>query len=248
MSEEMSTGSTDGESEGAAVPERFVLDPDERRVIGTLIEKGLTNPTTYPLTTSALASGCNQKSNRDPITRYGEEELQGICQRLMDRELVTRFRPGETGRVERFRQEMGRNFELRGVELAVIAELLLRGPQAVGELRQRASRMREVASLEDLRVILDKLAQHEPPFVTRLSPEGAVRGVRYTHAAYSAEDLAAVLEAESAGATIGGGAPRASTAAPRSSELEELKARITNLEDRLSRLEAALGADGSDPA
>lgn len=237
------SGATSDESSGA--PKRLVLSADERRVLGTLIEKGLTNPTSYPLSTSALVSGCNQKSNRDPITRYGEEEVEAICQGLMEKGLVTRFRPGEGGRVQRYRQEMGRNHELRGVELAVVGELLLRGPQAVGELRQRASRMREIATLEDLRVILDKLAHHRPTLVTRLSPDGAVRGVRYTHAAYNDHELAAVLTAEASGASSVAAMPRAaspaSAAAP--GEMDALKARVDALEDRLARLEAALGGE-----
>ena len=228
-----------GEPTADAAVDRLILDSEERRVIGTLIEKGLTSPQSYPLSANALLTGCNQKSNRDPITHFSLDQLEEICERLRERDLLSHLLPTE-GRVSRWRQELGRNYELRGVELAVIGELLLRGAQSEGELRQRASRMREVPGLGDLHQILHKLRDHSPPFVVRLTPEGVSRGVRWTHCCYKPKEMEQILADERAGVR----APAPAAAAPRSSELDDLRARVEQLEARLARLEHAFGAGG----
>jgi uncharacterized protein len=216
------------------VPTRIVLSPMERRVIGTLIEKGLTNPQYYPLTLNHLETGCNQKNNREPLSNYAEHELEACCRKLMERGLVTHHYPS-SGRVGRWRQELGRVFTLNAVELAVIGELLLRGTQTEGELRQRASRMREIATLEDLDAILAKLAQNAPRFVVRLTQEGVQRGVRWTHGCYPDDELAALIEAERAG--VPATAPRREERAPPPDVVASLEARIAALEARVSALE-----------
>lgn len=231
MTEEPITGAADQSNR----PEHLRLDEEERRVLGVLIEKGLTTPQSYPMSLSALVSGCNQRSNRDPVTHYDEAQVQDVVERLQQRDLATHFYPGEGGRVDRWRQDAGKNLELRGVQLAVLGELLLRGPQSMGELRQRASRMREVANLAELSEILDSLVAHSPPLVVRLTPEGTSRGVRYTHACYPQAEMEQILEAERSGAHAAAPATRAPR---RSSEVEELTQRIQQLEERVARLEA----------
>lgn len=218
-------------------PHRLVLDSEERRVLGVLIEKGLTTPQSYPMSLNSIVTGCNQRSNREPITHYDESQVEGILDRLQQKTLVTQFYPGEGGRVHRWRQDLGKHHELRGVELAVVGELFLRGPQTEGELRQRAARMRPIASLEELHAILAKLQDHQPPFVQRLTPQGVSRGVRFVHACYAEEELAELRAAERAGV------PAAPRAAPqdRAAEIEALSARVDELERRLARIEAALG-------
>lgn len=218
----------------AVKPERLVLDAGERRVVGTLIEKGLTNPQYYPLSLNLLVTGCNQRNNREPVTNYEDADVEEICARLQARNLVAALYPS-TGRVVRYRQELGRMFELNATQLAVIGELLLRGAQSEGELRQRASRMREIASLEDLDAVLLELRQRVPPFVVRLTPEGVSRGVRYTHACAPEDEAKAQLEAERAGAPMPVAAPPPRRAAD--SEVAELKARVDDLERRIAALE-----------
>jgi len=218
-------------------PGRLEFNDVERRILGVLIEKGLTHPKSYPLSMSALLSGCNQRSNRDPVSQYDETLLEDALARLQARQFVTMFYPGEGGRVHRWRQDLGKVFELRGVELAVIAELFLRGAQSAGELRQRASRMREIPSLEELDRLLQKLIDLKPPFVVRLTPEGVSRGVRYTHACYEEGEMQRVLEEEARPLSrVAAPGP-----APRSGELGDLKLRVDDLEARIARLEAALG-------
>src|SRR5262245_54629233 len=114
------------------------LDLAERRVLGVLVEKQKTTPDAYPLSVNALVTGSNQKSNRDPILSLGDLEVEEALGRLLRRGLVERV---QGGRVERWRHLLYSAWGLDKVEMALVAELLLRGPQSVGELRSRAGRM-----------------------------------------------------------------------------------------------------------
>jgi len=177
-----SAGQTSGEPTPGA-GDRFILDPDERRVIGVLIEKSLTTPSAYPLTLNALVTGSNQKSNRDPQVEFVEEEVEEILGRLQRRGLASEHY-GAGGRTARWRQEFTYELELDGPRMAVVGELLLRGPQTLGELRTRASRMKKIPDLAALDEIVRQLSSTDPPRMVRLSPEGRKRGVRYTHGFY----------------------------------------------------------------
>ncbi|MFH0943838.1 MAG: DUF480 domain-containing protein [Planctomycetota bacterium] len=231
-------------TEGGA--SRLEFNEVERRILGVLIEKGLTNPKTYPLSMSALLSGCNQRSNRDPITQYDESLLEDALERLQGRELATKFYPGEGGRVHRWRQDLGKMFGFRGVEMAVIGELFLRGAQSVGELRQRASRMRDIPTLPELDEILNRLIEHEPPFVVRLTPPGVSRGVRYTHACYEQGEMEGILEQERHGGSQGIAMP-----GPRGPSQAAVLERLDELERRVARIEVLLSSSadfrGEDP-
>lgn len=218
-------------------PARLVLSSLERRVIGTLIEKGLSNPQYYPMTLNLLEAGCNQKNNREPLSNYAEHEIEACCRKLMERGLVTHHYPA-SGRVGRWRQEFGRLYALTAIELAVIGELLLRGTQTEGELRQRASRMREIATLEDLDALLKKLAESAPRWVVRLTPEGISRGVRWTHACYPEDELQKLIEAERSGAPP---VVHREERAPAPDVAAQLEARIAALEERVAQLENRAG-------
>lgn len=220
-------------------PPPIDLGPVERRVLGTLIEKGLTTPDQYPLTLNALVAGCNQKSNRDPVTQYDETQIDGALQSLIGRGLVANA-TGFSGRAERFSSQMGRAFELRSAEVAVLGELLLRGPQTEGELRIRASRMRPIADLPALHEILAKLRSFTPPLVVRLGPEGSTRGVRHTHAFCPKAELDSILAAEP---ERGAGAKE--SAPPPPGEVEALRARVAALEEKFAALERRLGERGA---
>ncbi|MFG0319997.1 MAG: DUF480 domain-containing protein [Planctomycetota bacterium JB042] len=237
----------DETSQGAApdepTPERLVLDAEERRVIGVLIEKGLTTPQQYPMSLSAIVTACNQKSNRDPVTHYEEDQVEEVLERLQARELLSHFYPGEGGRVDRWRQNLGTMFELRRAQLAIVGELLLRGAQAEGELRQRASRMEPIESRDALHELLRGLASSRPRWVVRLTPEGVARGVRYTHACHAEGKLEAIVEAERAGdpARAPSSPSRSPSPPPAPSEVAALNERIEALERRVASLEEALG-------
>jgi uncharacterized protein len=210
---------------------RVELPPEERRVLGVLIEKGLTAPEAGPLSLNALVAGCNQKSNRDPVVQYDDVRVEAVLDALTRKGLVVSA-TAMSGRVDRWRQNLGTLHELRGVELAVIAELLLRGPQTEGELRARASRMRPIPDLPALHEILARLRSTTPPFVVRLSADGAVRGVRVTHALYPEDEAQSVVRAESA----------AEPPLPQAVAVAEsaLRDRVEALERRVAELERIL--------
>ncbi|MBI3819323.1 MAG: DUF480 domain-containing protein [Planctomycetes bacterium] len=211
------------------------LTPIERRVLGVLIEKGLTTPEQYPLTLNALVNGCNQKSNRDPIVNYDEVQVDSALQLLIRKGLAANA-TGFSGRAERFSSQMGKMYELRTVEIAVIGELMLRGAQTEGELRIRASRMRPIEDLPALHEILTKLRAATPPFIVRLTPEGHSRGVRHTHTFYMSGEMKRIISEEATRAPDAG-ETAFEIAPPPPDVLAELRAQIASLEARIAALE-----------
>jgi uncharacterized protein YceH (UPF0502 family) len=225
-----------------AEPERLVLGPVVRRVLGVLIEKSLATPDYYPMTTKAIVTAANQKNNRLPVTQLTADEVETALSELQRRRIVLAVKsPG--GRGPKWRQELQRVYNLQGREQAVLGELLLRGPQAEGELRARASRMKEIDDLDSLHEVLASMRDREPSFAVRLSPEGQVRGVRHAHDLYPAEEL----ERLRVQAAEQGEASEATAAASvRGGRVENLQGRVAELEARLARIEAALGLDAQD--
>jgi uncharacterized protein YceH (UPF0502 family) len=168
---------------------RSVLTPPERRVLGVLVEKAKITPDVYPLSVNALVAGCNQKSSRDPIVNYTEPEVEEVLTSLQAKGLTIKV---TGGRVVRWRHALYEALHVDKIELAVLADLLLRGPQTEGELRGRASRMEPIADLDLLRQVLRKLA--ERGLVVHLSPEGR-RGAMVTHGFHDPQEVKYVLSA-----------------------------------------------------
>jgi hypothetical protein len=232
------------------------LTPPERRVVGVLIEKQKTTPEYYPMSVAALVSGCNQKSNRDPITNYDADDIDEILQGLRRKGAVIQVEG--TGRVVRWKHALYEWLDLknRPVEMAVVAELLLRGPQTEGELRSRASRMEDIPDLSRLQEVLEFLAGRG--LVIYLTPPGQRRGVVVTHGLYPPEELARVREAHRQAApveeprairTAPGPAPGpapapvwAAEAAALRQEMEALRQTVATLAAEVDALKTALGA------
>jgi uncharacterized protein YceH (UPF0502 family) len=153
------------------------LTDAEIRVLGCLVEKELATPEYYPLTLNALVNACNQKSNRLPVVEFDEvivaEALEGL------RPLGLATQSAEGGRAAKFCHNLYGKYQLDDNEMAVFAELLLRGPQTPGELRQRASRMRPLDSLEQVEEILNLLMDREDPLVARLPRQPGRKEQRY---------------------------------------------------------------------
>lgn len=126
------------------------LSRQQRRVIGVLLEKAFTTPDQYPLTLKAVTTGCNQKSNRDPVSNYSESQVYETLDSLREMGLVAVIH-SDSGRTERYRHYMRRRFEFTEPQLAILTELWLRGRQTMGELRGRASRMVPIETLDELR-------------------------------------------------------------------------------------------------
>ncbi len=145
------------DAEDSALPPIKELSRAQRRVLGVLVEKGITTPETYPLTLKAVTTGCNQKSNRDPIVNYEEDRVETVLEELRELGLIAMVYT-ESGRTPRYRHYMRKRFTVTEPQLAILTELMLRGQQAVGELRTRASRMAPIEMLEQLRAELEGLA------------------------------------------------------------------------------------------
>jgi uncharacterized protein YceH (UPF0502 family) len=234
------------------------LDAVEQRVLGVLIEKQKTTPDAYPLSLNASVTGCNQKSNRDPVMSLEDLEVEAALTGLKEKGLVIRVQGA--GRVERWRHNAYDALQVDKVELAVLADLLVRGAQTEGELRAHVSRMEPVEDLDTLRSILSKLAERK--LVVYLTPPGH-RGTKLTHGFFGAGELdalkrsagaeagAAPVRATAGGAPVSGGKladmeqalgqAQAEIGALRS-QLAEMQTALTTLQQELSQLKQSLGA------
>jgi len=159
------------------------LERNDRRVVGVLVEKAKTTPENYPLSLNTLVNGSNQKSNRFPQMQLDEGHVEETLDRLRELGAVSEIQ-GD-GRVPKFRHLLYDWLGVDKFELAVMAELLLRGAQTLGELRGRAARMESIAGISDLRPIVDSL--YQKGLLIYLTPPG--RGCVVTHALYQEQEL-----------------------------------------------------------
>ncbi|MBX9678442.1 MAG: YceH family protein [Gemmataceae bacterium] len=214
----------------------------ERRVLGVLVEKAKTTPEAYPMSLNGLTTGSNQKSNRDPVMNLTDDAVEQTLAGLQKKGLIIRI---TGGRVDRFKHQMYAVWEVEKVELAILAELLLRGPQTEGELRGRAARMEPIEDVAALRTHLTPLVQRK--LVVLLGPEGR-RGTLITHGFHAPAELARLhAAAPTEDAAPRTAAPSAGAVESRSElaelrrELDELKETVRRLEANLSDLQAKLG-------
>ncbi|MBV9364091.1 MAG: DUF480 domain-containing protein [Solirubrobacterales bacterium] len=154
------------------------LTPPEQRVLGCLIEKRWTTPEQYPLSLNALRLACNQSTNRDPVTHYEETTVREAAQRLSLYGL-TRLASGHGSRAIKYRHLAEEALGLGREELAVLAVLLLRGPQTPGELKARTERMAPLASLADVERVLGALS--ERGYARRLGRRPGQKEDRFEH-------------------------------------------------------------------
>ena len=237
------------------------LSKGQRRVLGVLVEKGLTTPDQYPLTLKAVTTGANQKSNRDPVTNYSEAAIWDLLDELRELGLIAVVHP-ESGRTERFRHHMRRRYPFNEKQLAIMTELMLRGKQQLGELRARASRMVTIDSLDELRKEL--IALQEQEFI-QASGSLERRGIEVDHKMYPESEghiFAAVAPTQAAPANP---PPQQMTSQPTisnsgeqinpeefanlkdetailQSEVEDLKEKVNELQESLDELRRSLGA------
>lgn len=168
---------------------KYALTPVETRILGSLIEKQLSTPEYYPLTLNALVNACNQKSNRDPVFSLDEAAVVQALDSLRRQHLVWQVAT-QGSRVPKYEHNLKEVAGFSDFELAVLCELLLRGPQTVGELRTRASRMAEFFGLSDVEHTLKKLIAHEAgPFAVQLPRRPGHKENRYAQL-FSGTDMA----------------------------------------------------------
>lgn len=162
------------------------LDARQRRVLGVLIEKAKTTPAGYPMSVHAIVTGCNQKNNRDPLTAYDESDVEEALRQLCALRAASEL--DWLGRVPKFKHHAYEWLGVSRLESAVMTELLLRGAQALGDLRGRAARMEPIADLAALKPIVDALIGRG--LMVELTPAG--RGQIVSHNLYPAQELAEV--------------------------------------------------------
>ena len=160
------------------------LTPNEARIIGVLLEKEITTPDQYPLSLNALLAGCNQKSNREPALELDESTVQATLDDLKKRHLVS-DQSGLGSRVTKYRHrfcnaEIG-GLQIAPIKVAILCELLLRGPQTAGQLRIHTERLHAVADVAEVENALQQLMEEDDPLVASLPKGTGQREIRFMH-------------------------------------------------------------------
>jgi uncharacterized protein YceH (UPF0502 family) len=170
------------------VPLDLDLDAVDQRVLGALLEKQRTVPATYPMTLNALRSACNQTSSRDPVTDYDEPMLQDRLKNLKERGLVRIVWADRGPRTLKYHQLLDEKLPLDEAERALLTVLLLRGPQAPGELRTRTERLHAFADRGEVEQVLRRMAAGAAPLVHELPRRPGQHDARWVHLLGPVED------------------------------------------------------------
>lgn len=199
------------------------LDPLSARVLGCLMEKQLSTPDVYPLSLNALVNACNQASNRAPVMAVSEAEVEPVVEALVEEGLAERW----PGRAMKYAHLAKQTWHLAEQEAAILAELLVRGPQTPGELRTNSKRMYAFSDLAETEAALQSLVEAEPPLVVRLAKAPGAREARVAHLLSGPVDAAA---------------PFVPVALPSSGRLGELEQEVASLKTQLADLRAEFDA------
>lgn len=202
------------------------LTPVEARVLGVLVEKQATVPDTYPLSLNALVAGCNQKTAREPVMNLSESDVLAAIDGLKSLSLVFE---GSSSRVTRYEHNMARGFTVPPQAAALLAVLMLRGPQTVAELRANCERLHRFADIAAVEGLLNELADRYPPRAVLLPRAPGAREARWAHTLCGEVQLPAAGMASAGGSdddriTVG--------------ELVALKAELARQSDELAALRA----------
>ncbi|HWA86515.1 MAG TPA: YceH family protein [Opitutus sp.] len=201
-----------------------LLDAAELRVLGALVEKQITTPDYYPLSLNALTNACNQLTNRDPVVSYEEQFVLRTLERLRDKRLATIF-AGAESRVAKYKHTLNDRRLLTPAETALLAVLMLRGPQTIGELRTRSERLFAFDTLPETEETLNALAARQPqPLVARLPRQPGTKESRYAQL-LSGPPAAASVEPSGSPAPP----PPSSSAAPADDRLTRLEQELAEL-------------------
>jgi uncharacterized protein YceH (UPF0502 family) len=190
----------------------------EQRVLGCLVEKQLSTPDYYPLTLNALVNACNQSTNRDPVLALDEAAVMEALQDLRDGQKVW-FVGAAGSRVQKYGHRLAESLGLSVQECAILAELLLRGPQTPGELRNRSTRMYPFPDLAEVEAVLALMLEAEEPLLARLPRQPGTKETRYAHLLGDAPEPAAPAQAPP------------SRAAALEAEIAELRAEMGKLRE-----------------
>jgi uncharacterized protein len=211
------------------------MEPDavEIRVLGCLIEKQRTTPDVYPLTLNALRLACNQSTNRDPVVDYDENTIRGAIERLVQRKWAT-LASWSNRRSMKYRQTLDQALDLSGAEIAVLAVLMLRGPQTPGELKTRTERLHSFGDMSDLMATIERLISRD--LAARLDRRPGQREERYQHR------LTEEAEAEPEPPMPAAEAASAATVAPDDERIQRIERQLAELRSEIQALREELGA------
>ena len=208
----------------------ILLSDVETRVLGSLIEKELTTPEYYPLSLNALVNSCNQKSNRDPVVDLDETAVREAMRGLEKKGLAGNA-DNMTGRVTKYGHRLQEAYNFTRHEIAILAELLLRGPQTPGELRSRADRMHKFDDMGVVQTTLRKLMEREPPLVKMLPRQPGTKEARYAH----------LLSGDIYGSGTNDSVPAPAARAEKESDrIERLEQQVANLQTEIKELKSQL--------
>ena len=217
------------------------LTPDESRVLGVLIEKALTTPEQYPLSLNAVVNGANQKNNRDPVITMDDGRAFEALEGLRVKGFVIRSDMAGS-RVNKYRQQAADVLHVRTAELVILAELLLRGPQTLGELRGRASRMHPLESLDVVKGMLRAMQERSEPLVRELSPAPGSRAERYMQLLCpELHPVEAPAASAAASVSPAGGVMTRSSDASLADRVVVLESEVRTLREALRRLAQSIG-------
>ena len=203
-----------------------LLNDVEVRVLGALIEKQIATPDYYPLTLNYLLAACNQRSNRDPVVSFSDQTVLDAIELLRPKHLVY-INYGSESRVPKYKHRMSDHFALDLREAAIMCVLMLRGPQTIGEIRTRATRLYNFADLNEVKEALDKLtAREDDPLVTVLASQPGQKEVRYAHLL---EGKPVIPESRPAGTPLG-------------ERVAELESNVAELREQVEEIRASFAA------
>jgi uncharacterized protein len=203
-----------------------LLDPTEVRVLGALMEKEATTPEYYPLSLNALVNACNQKTNREPVTDYDDDIVADALASLREKHFALTITGGS--RVNKYQQRISETLNLGRRESAVLCVLFLRGPQTLGEIKDRSERIFSFADLAETETVLDKLGA----LVKKLPRLPGQKEARYVHLLSGEPDLETMAEPPSA-------APP-TRVAQLEQDLRDLRDEFNDLKRRFEALESQL--------
>ena len=217
----------------------------ETRVLGVLIEKQLTTPDVYPLTANALLAGCNQKSSRDPVLSVSESEVQTTLDALRSHTLIVESY-GASGRVLRYAHNVDRVLRLSGPMVAILAALMLRGPQTPGELRSNCDRLYRFPDISALEAYLDEMSEvrsNRPvgALVVKLARQPGSREHRFAHLLSGLPELPVYVAGQADEVRAHAGQTDRFSAL--TTEVADLRAEVALLRQTVLRLCAELGVD-----
>lgn len=209
-----------------------LLSPLEARVLGVLVEKQHTVPDTYPLSVNALLAGCNQKTARVPVMEVAENELLLALDDLKAKHLVNTV---SGNRVAKFQHSMAAVLGVPSQSVALLATLVLRGPQTAAELRLNSERLHRFADVSSVEAFLDELSTKQPVRVVKLERAPGAREQRWAHLLCGEP----VLPAASTGVAVG-----SADLATLRDEVDDLRSELAALRAELQSLKAELGVGG----